>query len=30
LKGRLDTTAAYNQRGAGGGATGGLYGLVTQ
>ena len=30
LKGRLDTTAAYNQRGAGGSATGGLYGLVTQ
>src|SRR5258708_14338020 len=30
LKSRLDTTAAYNQRGTDGGATGGLDGLVTQ
>jgi hypothetical protein len=30
LKSRLDTTAAYNQRGAGGSATGGLDRLVTQ
>ena len=30
MKSRVDATATYNQRGAGGGATGGLDGLVTQ